>query len=282
MSKPEFVKLHTKMLDSSVVDLEIPYRWCWTALLLMVENYEGEIYGTVGSLARRAGVDTELMQDALDIFMSGDENSTTPDEEGRRIKSLGTNKWKVINFQKHMITPSAEKRKQDYRLSKQRLRALEAGLEHDEEQAYRDDCDKYHLPVRQDVLDSLWTSTYKDKDKDKDRDKEVPTVRVVSSNSKSVVTGKRKPVFENPPTAEEIYEYFLEKGYSKKNAAVLDLAKEIVEHHESGGNWRQGNGKPIYVWKSHALQWARNRNLPEDLMAKSRKNDEVRRVNAKM
>jgi hypothetical protein len=255
----EFVKVQTKLLESSIMDEDPIIRLAWHCLLLMTD-WDGYIFGTVSALARRANIEPEDMQRALEIFTNPDDNSTSKEHEGRRILDRGGNSWEIVNFVKYRVAQHEDIIKQQKRKSMQKTRLAERGIEWDEEAWYRGDCEKYKIPLP-DWVDANVdlrgsTLTYKEEDLEEEVHPDNVGGNTVSSNSSN--TPKRKPVSANPPTVEEIHEHILSKG-AKANKDSIRLAQQIVEHHETGGEWRTNKGAVIYSWKSHVNQWIERR-----------------------
>lgn len=252
----EFVKVQTKLLESSIMDEDPIIRLAWHCLLLM-PDWDGYIFGTVTALARRANINPEDMQRALEIFTNPDKNSTSREHDGRRILDRGGNTWEIVNFVKYRVAQHEDIIKQQKRKSMQKTRLAERGIEWDEETWYRGDCEKYKIPlpdrIKEDVDLRGSTLTYKEED----LEEEVNTDNKACSNSE-VIPAKRVPVYTNPPTAEEVHEHILSKGV-KADQFSLRLSKDIIQHHEDGGNWRTNKGAIIYNWKSHVNNWISRR-----------------------
>jgi hypothetical protein len=97
-----FVKLHESITDSTIWDAEPVIRLVWISLLLKCDR-NGNFQGTPESLARWANVTTEDMRRALDYLMTPDPQSTTPDDDGRRVLSIGQNLWSITNYLKYRM-----------------------------------------------------------------------------------------------------------------------------------------------------------------------------------
>jgi hypothetical protein len=85
-------------------------------------NRYGQVYGTDAALARRFNVTSEQLQTAFDILASPDPNSTTKDEDGRRIVRISANLWQIVNYTYYrgMKDPEEEREKTRLRVAKHR------------------------------------------------------------------------------------------------------------------------------------------------------------------
>lgn len=95
-----YAKLYRDITRSSINEEELHVRWMFVVLLTNC-NRTGQVYGTISSLARVANIREEQAQAAMDRLQEPDPSSTTPDEDGRRIISLGGNLWQVVNYAKY-------------------------------------------------------------------------------------------------------------------------------------------------------------------------------------
>ena len=110
-TRMHYVKLWSNLLKSSVLEQDLHVRWFWIALLLEADQY-GNVYGTPEALARIANVPIGQATQALQVLMAPDPNSTTGDEDGRRILNPEPNLWYIVNYQKYRgIKDIAEERR---------------------------------------------------------------------------------------------------------------------------------------------------------------------------
>lgn len=121
-----YVKLFDQMLNSSIMDEDIHTRWIWIILLLMADK-DGTVYGTPGAIARRANAPLEETVRCLERLQAPDPDSTTPDEEGRRIEQVSKNTWSIINYEKYRQIKDAETVREKTRIRVQRHRARKKG-----------------------------------------------------------------------------------------------------------------------------------------------------------
>jgi hypothetical protein len=95
-----YVKLWSNLLKSSILEQDLHVRWLWIAMLLEADR-DGNVYGTPEALARVANMNLDQVNAALAILTAPDPNSTTGDEQGRRILPVGTNLWYLVNYQSY-------------------------------------------------------------------------------------------------------------------------------------------------------------------------------------
>jgi hypothetical protein len=246
-----YTKLYS-FQDSSIMELDVVIRFIFL-FMLGEADFNGVFDGSPESLARRANVSPEDMKRALDIFQEPDPASKSKLEEGRRVIYQGGNKWWIVNYVEYRTKEEDDGsyQKMQWRLRAARKAAADKGEELDEKQWMRNDALKRGLSNK---FTGVHDYTESDAESDTSVGGNSSTVDSNTSNTPKV----RVPVSGNPPSVEEIHEHILSKGV-KANEVSLRLARQIVDHHESGGNWRTSAGKPIYVWKSHVNQWIERR-----------------------
>ena len=118
-----FVKLHDAILQSSIIEEPLTVRWVWICMLLFCDK-EGNIYGTLPSLARRSNIDLAEFECAMDVLMNPDSGSTSPNEEGRRVIQVGSNLWHCVNYLHYrgLRDPIEEREKTAARVRKHRAK----------------------------------------------------------------------------------------------------------------------------------------------------------------
>jgi hypothetical protein len=95
-----FVKLFQKMLDSSVwLESDSTVR-IWVTLLLSMDSDGFCSFASIENLSRRSRVKPSLAAKAIAILEAPDKNSTTPDDDGRRIERVQGG-WIVLNCRKY-------------------------------------------------------------------------------------------------------------------------------------------------------------------------------------
>lgn len=111
-----FVKLFNSIIHSTIWSEPDHVRIVWITMLAMSNRY-GDVDSSIPGLARMAGKSIEETEDAINRFLSPDPYSRTPDNEGRRIKTI-VGGWHLLNHSKYRELLSAEERK-EYNRNKQ-------------------------------------------------------------------------------------------------------------------------------------------------------------------
>lgn len=115
-----FVKLDTKILDSSIWCEDTDTRLCWIVLLCMA-GPDGVVESTAPGISRRAGISLEATRKALSIFEGPDTDSKNPAHEGRRLQRID-NGYLILNYEAY--------RKKDH-TSAERVRRFRERLKQD-------------------------------------------------------------------------------------------------------------------------------------------------------
>ena len=100
LSRPmadHYAKLWASILDSSVWSEPEGHRIVWITMLAMKDK-DGFVGASVDGLARRANIDEERVQAALDAFLAPDPRSRNRNNEGRRIQVVPRG-WLVLNHE---------------------------------------------------------------------------------------------------------------------------------------------------------------------------------------
>lgn len=124
--------------------------------LMALADAQGVVQATTGAIADFVSLNEIDVKAALTRLSSPDENSTSPDEEGRRIVSIGPNRWRIVNYQTYAARAfeiqSAEiaARAENETVEKRRQQAREAS------KTYRQKKAKRHAPSS-DVIKNLMT-----------------------------------------------------------------------------------------------------------------------------
>lgn len=113
-----YAKVFQKMLDSSIWLECDSTRVVWLTLLLSMDSDGFAQFASVDNLARRARVKPSLTARAVATLEAPDPKSTTPDDDGRRIKRVQGG-WIVINCQKYRNISSHGDLRQSRRKSEQ-------------------------------------------------------------------------------------------------------------------------------------------------------------------
>lgn len=95
-----YAKLHSSIFGSSISAADVPTRLIWHYLLI-ASNKDGYVAGTNEFLARLFNVTEKQLEAALEFLQQPDPNSTSEEEEGRRIIRTGPNEWHLVNHEKY-------------------------------------------------------------------------------------------------------------------------------------------------------------------------------------
>ena len=104
-----YTKLFQSLVTSSLWTESDRTRIVWITILAMADKH-GEIQASVPGLARLAGVPVEDCEKAIELFLSPDRHSRTPDHDGRRIEKIDGG-WAILNHAKYRLMASDADRK---------------------------------------------------------------------------------------------------------------------------------------------------------------------------
>lgn len=102
-----YVKLFQKILDSTINETAVTTRWTWITCLVLADT-DGYFTATPRAIAAHANLPLDDVLAALETLQAPDPNSTTPDDEGRRLKKVGPNSWLVTNKRRYREIASRE------------------------------------------------------------------------------------------------------------------------------------------------------------------------------
>jgi hypothetical protein len=105
-----FTKLFSSITESTIWCEPSETRIVWITMLAMSDK-EGRIWGSIPGLANRAQVSVDAVEKALEKFLSPDNYSRTPDNEGRRIEPIDGG-WRLLNHAKYRALRDSEERKE--------------------------------------------------------------------------------------------------------------------------------------------------------------------------
>ena len=91
-----YTKLFSDIVESSIWNEPPDTCKVWITLLALSDQ-DGYVRGSVGWLAGKARVSKEKCAAAISLFQRPDEESRTPDHEGRRIEALDDG-WLILNY----------------------------------------------------------------------------------------------------------------------------------------------------------------------------------------
>lgn len=113
-----YTRVFESILDSSINVQRIPpsARWLWITMLLIADkNRTGVVDMPVERLAARAGLSVEQTREGLAILSAPDAESTTPDEDGRRIVPIrddSSRGWKLVNWEKYKAIANEDQQRE--------------------------------------------------------------------------------------------------------------------------------------------------------------------------
>ena len=119
-------KLFTSMYDGSLCTVGP-----WEALitfqqLVILADKNGVVDMTADAIARRTTIPLDVIQKGLAALQEADPQSRTPDEDGRRILLLSSERdwgWKIVNYQHYRSIRTADDRREYLRQYQQIYRA---------------------------------------------------------------------------------------------------------------------------------------------------------------
>jgi len=115
-----FTKLFSSILSSSIWNAPDHVRLVWITLLAMADK-DGKVFGSRGGIAYQARVTQGRCLDALKVLSEPDEDSRTPDHEGRRIFPIEGG-FQLVNYQKYRELGQTEAAREYFRMKKQESR----------------------------------------------------------------------------------------------------------------------------------------------------------------
>lgn len=116
------INLHDRTLQSSLNDLPVETRWTFITCCLMADWY-GDFISTPAGIARAGNLPVDAVLAALETLQAPDPDTTTPDDDGRRVISLGNNKWHVVNVLKYRLSGDMDKVREQNRNRQARYRS---------------------------------------------------------------------------------------------------------------------------------------------------------------
>lgn len=94
-----FVKLDCGIIHSSLWAEDSDTKVCWITMLLLADA-TGFVRAAASAIAREAGIPAEVARRALELFSSPDDESRTPDNQGKRIEKVDGG-YRVLNYEKY-------------------------------------------------------------------------------------------------------------------------------------------------------------------------------------
>lgn len=94
-----FVKLDCGIIHSSLWAESSDTKVCWITLLLLADA-TGFVRAAASAIAREAGIPADVARQSLELFASPDDESRTPDNQGKRIEKVDGG-YRVLNYEKY-------------------------------------------------------------------------------------------------------------------------------------------------------------------------------------
>src|SRR5690606_17191981 len=105
-----YTKLFSSITESTVWGEPYATRIVWVAMLAMADA-RGNVFGSVPGLARRANVNLEEAERALDSFRAPDQYSRSKEADGRRVEDIDGG-WRLINHGKYRTIRGSDERRE--------------------------------------------------------------------------------------------------------------------------------------------------------------------------
>lgn len=115
-----YTKLFQSIVTSTLWRESPETKVVWVTMMALADKH-GIVEASVPGLAAMSHVSIEECVEALDLFMSPDKWSRTPDNEGRRIAPVDGG-WELLNHEKYRLKMTEDERREYERLRKQRQR----------------------------------------------------------------------------------------------------------------------------------------------------------------
>ena len=101
-----FVPISRHLIDGSLWEADLRVRVLWVTMLMVASEpaRRGNVDMTVRALAARAAMSPEDVRFALDVLLSPDPLSRTPNMDGRRIQPISPSRewgWRIVNWDEY-------------------------------------------------------------------------------------------------------------------------------------------------------------------------------------
>jgi hypothetical protein len=122
----DFSKVYDSFFTGSLREEELHTRILFLAMFHISDEF-GNLTATPSFLAMYANITVEQAQKALTRLQEPDPQSTTEEDEGRRIRQLGPNRWFITNKRRYYEKSRQEDRKEYQAEWQRKRRAKESG-----------------------------------------------------------------------------------------------------------------------------------------------------------
>lgn len=119
-----YAKLFGSILDSSIWQESKETKVLWITMLAMKDR-DGLVEAAIPGLAKRAGLTIQETMTSLQVLLSPDPWSRTPDHEGRRIEAVPGG-WRVLNHDEYRHREDLEERREKAAERQRKSRARRA------------------------------------------------------------------------------------------------------------------------------------------------------------
>lgn len=107
-----YAKLMSRITESSLMDEEIPVRYCFVMLLAIADPH-GYVVGTDVAISRRMNMPVEDFRKCVHQLMQPDPDSNSKEEEGRRVILSDCERgYYLVNYTKYRDTRDEEQRRE--------------------------------------------------------------------------------------------------------------------------------------------------------------------------
>jgi hypothetical protein len=130
----DFTKLFHKFFRSSISRESAETRIVFLGMISLCDK-NGLVESTVDGISRHVALSYEVTEAALERLQAPDPESTTPDEDGRRVIREPGNRWRVVTFRKYWDLQQKEERREYLAEAKRRQRDRERAEQGSEEPA---------------------------------------------------------------------------------------------------------------------------------------------------
>lgn len=156
-----YAKLMARITESSLMEEEVPVRYCFMMLLAMADP-KGYVIGTDTAISRRMNIPKTDFLRCIEALMQPDEDSNSKEQDGRRVIASDCERgYFVVNYEKYRDTRDEESRREymrDYMRDYMRkvrgtdvskLNSVKHGLAKEDGEASGEVPEKVHPPKKE-------------------------------------------------------------------------------------------------------------------------------------
>lgn len=243
-----YVKIFDSLPESSISEEELHVRWMWMIFLVLCDR-NGNVRSTREGLARRANLPQAKADDAIARLTSPDDDSTSSEEEGRRVVQFAPNHWHVVNYLKYrgMKDPVEERAKNRERKRRQREREREAGHGGHENVTESHDIAEAEAEAEAKADDTYDVSA---SDAEPSPAPEIDEVQLLADewNEMAGRTGLSKIRVVTKPRRRAVAARIAEYGIDEVRRAIAAPTESAFLRGENGGTGEHANWKASFDW----------------------------------